>query len=123
MAEARLAFPEDHRRCESCHKAGNPDLRAQMGDSSFETVRGRIAVGNAFAIGTAPPLVGPQALAAFRDAGALQAFIRAAMPRHAPGSLGAEQSYALTAFVLKLNRALPEDKVIDRESAVQIRLP
>ncbi len=123
LAEARLAFPEDHRRCEGCHKAGNPDLRAQMGSSSFETVRGRIAVGNAFAIGTAPPLVGPRALPAFGDAGALQAYIHAAMPRHAPGSLGAEQSYALTAFILKLNRALPEGEVVDRENATQIRLP
>ncbi|CAA9553674.1 MAG: hypothetical protein AVDCRST_MAG86-33 [uncultured Truepera sp.] len=94
-----------------------------MGDSSFETVRGRVAVGNAFAIGTAPPLRGPHALTAFRDAGALQAFIRAAMPRHAPGSLSAEQSYALTAFVLKLNRALPGGVVVDRKSAAQIRLP
>ena len=104
LAEARLAFPEDHRRCESCHKPGNPGLKAEM-LGSFETVRGRVPVGNAFSIGVAPPLQGEGALKAFGDAAALQAFIRAAMPRHAPGSLSNEQSRALSAFLLELNRA------------------
>lgn len=104
LEEARLAFPEDHRRCESCHKPGNPDRQAEL-PNSFETMRGRVAVGNAFAIGSAPPLRGPGTLSAFKDAAALQRYIRAAMPRHAPGTLNGEQGYALTAFILKLNRA------------------
>ena len=103
LAEARLAFPEDHRRCESCHKPRNPSLKAEM-LGSFETVRGRVPVGNAFSIGVAPPLRGEGALKAFDDAAALQGFIRAAMPRHAPGSLNDEQSRALSAFLLELNR-------------------
>ncbi len=122
LEEARLAFPEDHRRCESCHKPNNPKLQTQMGSRSFETVRGRSVRGNAFAIGNAPPLHGEGALKAFGDAGALQAYIRAAMPRHAPGTLNGEQSYALAAFVAKLNRALPEDVVVDEKSAVKIKL-
>ncbi len=104
LDEARLSFPEDHRRCESCHKPSNPSLQTQMGDRSFETVRGRVPVGNAFDIGVAPPLRGDGALEAFRDGAALEAFIRAAMPRHAPGSLSAEQSRALSAFLLELKR-------------------
>ena len=121
LAEARLAFPEDHRHCESCHKLGNPQLRSQMGDRSFESVRGRSAIGNAFSIGVAPPLHGPNALPAFQNAAALQAFIRAAMPRHAPGTLNDEQSYALSAFVLKLNRVLPEEK-LNQENASTVKL-
>jgi len=122
LEEARLAFPADHRRCESCHKPSNPDLQTQMGNRSFETVRGRSVRGNAFAIGDAPPLHGGGALKAFGDAGALQAYIRAAMPRHAPGTLNGEQSYALTAFIAKLNRALPEDADVDQKSAASIKL-
>ena len=121
LAEARLAFPADHRHCESCHKPGNPQLRAQMGDRSFESVRGRSVIGNAFSIGAAPPLYGPKALPAHQNAAALQAFIRAAMPRHAPGTLNDEQSYALTAFILKLNGVLPEKK-LNKENAVTVKL-
>lgn len=121
LGEARLAFPEDHRRCESCHKPGNPQLQEQMGSRSFELVRGRSVRGNAFSIGDAPPLHGPVALRAFQDAAALQAFIRAAMPRHVPGTLDDEQSYALTAFILKLNRA-PLKDLINRENAAAFKL-
>ena len=121
LAEARLAFPADHRRCESCHKSGNPKLQAQMGDRSFESVRGRSVIGNAFSIGVAPPLHGPKALSAFQNAASLQAFIRAAMPRHAPGTLNDEQSYALTAFILKLNHVLPAEK-LNRENVATTKL-
>lgn len=101
LEEARLAFPEDHRRCESCHKPGNPDRQADM-RNSFELMRGPVAVGNAFAIGEAPSLRGPGALGAFRSPAALRAYIQAAMPRHAPGSLTPAQSRALSAFIQEL---------------------
>lgn len=125
LEEARLAFPEDHRRCESCHKPGNPRRQADM-LGSFETMRGRVAVGNAFSIGSPPPLRGQGVLPAFENAAALQRYIRAAMPRHAPGSLNGEQSYALTAFILELNldlnRALPTGAEVNRENAKRLRL-
>ena len=101
LAEARLAFPESHRRCESCHKPGNPDRQAELPDS-FELMRGRVAVGNAFSIGEAPALRGPEALQAFGSPAALRAYIEAAMPRHAPGTLTAAQGRSLSAFVLEL---------------------
>lgn len=115
LEEARLAFPEDHRRCESCHKPGNPDLQANM-QNSFELMRGRVAVGSAFAIGKAPPLAGERALPAFSDAGAMSAYIQNAMPRYAPGTLNERQARALTALILKWNRALPEGAVLTREN-------
>lgn len=101
LAEARLAFPESHRRCESCHKPGNPDLQAELPDS-FELMRGRVAVGNAFSIGKAPALRGPGALQTFGSPAALRAYIEAAMPRHAPGTLTEAQSKSLSVFVLEL---------------------
>lgn len=119
LEEARLAFPEDHRRCESCHKPGNPDLQADM-QNSFELMRGRVAVGNAFAIGEAPPLKGEGALSAFGDAAALSTYIHAAMPRYAPGALNERQSLALSALLLKWNRALPEGAVLTRDNAAEV---
>jgi hypothetical protein len=120
LEEARLAFPEDHRRCESCHKPGNPDLQAEMPDS-FELMRGRVAVGNAFAIGEAPSLTGEGTLSAFDDAAGLEGYIRTAMPRYAPGTLAEKESLALTALILKWNRALPEGAVLTRENADEFR--
>ncbi len=116
LEEARLAFPEDHRRCESCHRPGNPAKQADM-QGSFELMRGRVAVGNAFAIGVAPPLVGEGALSSFRDAQGLSSFIRSTMPRFAPGSLNEREALALTALLLKWNRALPEGAVVTRKNA------
>ena len=92
-----------------------------MGSRSFESVRGRSVIGNAFSIGDAPPLHGAGTLPAFQDAASVKAYIRAAMPRHAPGTLNDEQSYALTAFILKLNRAPPK-AVINRENAATFKL-
>ncbi len=92
-----------------------------MGNRSFESVGGRSVRGNAFSIGVAPPLQGKNAREAFQNAAALQAFIRAAMPRHAPGTLNDEQSYALTAFILKLNRAPPEES-LNRKNAATFEL-
>lgn len=40
-------------------------------------------------------------------------YIRRAMPFDAPQSLGADETYALSAYVLHLNGLLPEDAVLD----------
>ena len=91
LSEARLAFPEDHRRCESCHRPHNPP---QM---DLQAMHSR----NAFSIGDAPALLGEGALANFSDEGVLRSYIRATMPRPFPGSLS-DQDYAdLSAFLLQ----------------------
>ena len=50
-----------------------------------------------------PAVIGPGALAKFSDAAQLHAYIRAAMPFWKPGSLTEEESWRVTAFILRQN--------------------
>jgi cytochrome c len=50
-------------------------------------------------------------------------YIRRAMPLPTPGSLTADQGYAVTAYVLFLNGIVAEDDVIDAKSLPGIRMP
>lgn len=88
LEEARGAFPESHRRCTQCHKSGGPKLLFFPFQDN-----------NMFDVGQAPALRGEGTLSAFGDSKALSAYIQAAMPRHAPGSLSDAEAEAITAFV------------------------
>lgn len=99
LSEARLAFPEDHRRCESCHRPSNPPQMDLLAMHSR----------NAFSIGEAPALVGKDALAHFPNEEVLRSYISATMPRPFPGSLSEQDYRDLSAFLLELNA--PADKV------------
>lgn len=50
-------------------------------------------------------------------------YIRRAMPFPNPKSLGDDEVYALTAYVLHLNDILPADAALDRESLPRVRMP
>lgn len=50
-------------------------------------------------------------------------YIQRAMPQTAPGSLKPEQVYALTAFLLAENGAVPEDFVADKDSLPKVVMP
>ena len=112
LAEARLAFPEDHRRCSRCHKRGNPALMANP-----------FVDNNMFDVGDAPGLVGEDRLAAFPNAAVLYSYIHAAMPRHAPRTLADQEYWDITAHVLGLNHALPEDIALTEQNAATLSLP
>lgn len=86
--EAREAFPESHRRCTQCHKSGGPKIMTIPFQDN-----------NMFDIGDPPALRGSGTLRAWPDAAALRAYIEAAMPRHAPGSLSRAEAEAITAFL------------------------
>lgn len=62
---------------------------------------------NMFDIGDPPALRGPGTPQALPDKAALQAYIQARMPRHAPGTLSGGEAAALAAFVLELRAAPP----------------
>lgn len=93
FAEAREAFPEDHRRCQRCHKPNNP---ARM---SLEAMSPH----NAFSVGDPPALRGEGTLQAFPHALALYSYIRATMPRYEPGRLNDSEYWDITAFLLELS--------------------
>jgi S-disulfanyl-L-cysteine oxidoreductase SoxD len=50
-------------------------------------------------------------------------YIRRAMPYTAPGLLGADDTYAVAAYILNLNGILPDDGKLDRESLPKVRMP
>jgi S-disulfanyl-L-cysteine oxidoreductase SoxD len=50
-------------------------------------------------------------------------YIRRAMPLTAPGSLSAEQTYAVTAFLLEREGIVPPGTVLDAASLARIRMP
>ena len=50
-------------------------------------------------------------------------YIRRAMPFTAPGSLSADQVYAVTAFLLHANGIIGQNDVLDREQLPRVRMP
>ena len=50
-------------------------------------------------------------------------YIRRAMPQNAPQSLGNDDVYAVSAYVLNLNGLLPADATLDAKSLAAIRMP
>lgn len=50
-------------------------------------------------------------------------YVRRAMPHHAPKSLKDDEVYALTAYILYLNRLIGDDAVIDRASLPKVSMP
>jgi mono/diheme cytochrome c family protein len=90
-AEAKLAFPEDHRGCTRCHRPGNER------EMSFETMNERVH--NLFDVGNPPALRGPSALTSFPSDTVLLAYTRATMPRYQPGRLSDEEYAQVVAFM------------------------
>ena len=50
-------------------------------------------------------------------------FIHRAMPLGNEGTLTADESYALTAYLLFLNKVIPEDEVLDKQSLPMVKMP
>ena len=50
-------------------------------------------------------------------------YIHRAMPFNAPQSLSADETYAVTAWLLFQNHIIPEDAAIDAQSLPDVRMP
>ena len=50
-------------------------------------------------------------------------YIHRAMPVGAEGSLNDNEVYALTAYLLFVNKIIPEDQVLDKQSLPQVKMP
>lgn len=72
---------------------------------------------------TIPALIGPTTLAKFTDAAQLHAYIRAAMPFWKPGSLTEEDSWGVTAFLLRQNNLWDAKTDLDASNAATIIIP
>jgi hypothetical protein len=96
-AEARLAFPADHRTCTRCHRRDNAR------EMSFEEMNARPH--DLFDVGDPPAIRGDGALAGFASDAALFAYTRATMPRYQPGRLGDDDYADVVAFMRWLGEA------------------
>lgn len=97
FAEAIAAFPATHRDCAACHQPTNaPQMPgSQVGLATM-----------AFSLGDPPALAEPGRLVRFGTAGALFHYLRATMPRWAPGSLADDAYLDLTAHLLRMTGVL-----------------
>jgi S-disulfanyl-L-cysteine oxidoreductase SoxD len=50
-------------------------------------------------------------------------YVRRAMPHYAPKSLKDDDVYALTAYILHMNKLIPSDAVLDRDSLPAVVMP
>jgi S-disulfanyl-L-cysteine oxidoreductase SoxD len=50
-------------------------------------------------------------------------FIHRGMPLGNEGTLTADEAYALTAYLLFLNKVIPEDEVLDKQSLPKVKMP
>lgn len=50
-------------------------------------------------------------------------YIHRAMPVGSEGTLTPDEVYSLTAYLLYLNKVIPEDEVLDRQSLPKVRMP
>ncbi|WFU75340.1 cytochrome c [Bradyrhizobium sp. CB2312] len=96
-------------QCASCH-----------GDKGEGGLGDRLAGGQG-TIGTAKPVrtVGSY----WPYAPTLFDYIRRAMPQNAPQSLGDDDVYAVSAYVLNLNGLVGADAILDAKSLAAIRMP
>lgn len=112
LPEAKTSFPEEHRTCVRCHRPNNPPSM----DEAAMSWR------NAFDIGRAPALIGPDAeLDRFESGAALLAYVQGTMPRPWPGDLDDATYLRITAFLLQANGTdmgegpLTRDELASRE--------
>ncbi|MCE9645546.1 MAG: c-type cytochrome [Chloroflexi bacterium] len=71
---------------------------------------------------TIPAVIGTQTLQKFSNASALRAFIFSAMPYWKPGSLTEEESWQVTAFVLRENKLWAAREDLSASNADQVRV-
>jgi mono/diheme cytochrome c family protein len=95
LAEAKEAFPADHRQCHRCHKAGNPPIMSLIQIEARQH--------DLFSLGEPPALRGENTLAATADPAALRDYLQTTMPRYQPGTLTDAEYVAVTDFLLQLN--------------------
>lgn len=96
-------------RCAACHGAGGRGATA-------EELAGGTGALNSAAPDKTIGLYWPYATTIFD-------FTRRAMPMNAPGSLSADEVYALTAYLLFANGIIGERTEIDAETLPRVRMP
>jgi cytochrome c len=106
---AVLGKPIYVKRCASCHGETGEDPKYGL------------LVGGHGSLATAKPI---QTIGSFwQYATTLWSYIRRAQPFDAPGSLTADQVYAVTAYLLHLNGIIGEQEVMDAQTLPRVTMP
>ncbi len=106
VAEGQKIFAETCAVCHGENGEGKPADRLVGGYGTLATAKPVLTVGSYW----------PYATTLFD-------FIHRAMPFNAPQSLTADQVYAVAAYVLYLNRIVPEDAILDADSLPKVAMP
>lgn len=100
----------EEKGCIFCHGEGGvgasaPALKAEKGPDAPIWQRGRIL-----------PVRAPFATTVWD-------YIYRAMPLGVEGTLSADETYAITAYLLFVNKVIPEDLVLDKQSLPKVKMP
>jgi S-disulfanyl-L-cysteine oxidoreductase SoxD len=106
VAHGRQIFADTCAACHGEHGTEGPMERLAGGAGTLTTKKPIMTVGSYWPYATT-----------------LYDYIHRAMPLNAPQSLTADQVYAVTAYVLNLNKIVPDDAVLDKNSLPKIKMP
>jgi cytochrome c len=106
VAEGHAIFDEKCSACHGAHGEGKPMDRLVGGFGTVFDAKSERTVGSYWPYATT-----------------LVDFVRRAMPFDAPQSLTPDQVYAVCAYVLYLNKLVPEDAVLDAQTLPKIEMP
>jgi S-disulfanyl-L-cysteine oxidoreductase SoxD len=96
-------------KCQSCHGA-----KGQGGSQDQLT-------GGVGTIASAKPVKTP--VSYWPSATTIFDYVRRAMPLQTPQSLTDDEVYAVTAYLLSIDKIVPEDSVLDAKSLPQVKMP
>lgn len=104
-------------QCASCHGAKGEGMAPV-----FPALVGRDPRGENFDFASDPSI--PRTIGNYwSHATTLYDYIRRAMPLYSPGSLSANDTYAVTAYLLAANRVIPDTAVLDAAALRAVQMP
>ena len=106
VAQGQKIFADTCAACHGEHGTEGPMDRLVGGAGTLDTKKPIMTVGSYWPYATT-----------------LYDYIHRAMPLNNPQSLSADQVYAVTAYILSMNKIIPDDAVLDRNSLPAVKMP
>jgi len=104
-------------QCAACHGASGEGMAPV-----FPALIGRDPRGESFDFASDPSI--PRTIGNYwAHATTLYDYIRRAMPLYTPGSLSADDTYAVTAYLLAANQVIPDTAVLDAAALRAVKMP
>lgn len=104
-------------QCAACHGASGEGMAPV-----FPALIGRDPRGESFDFASDPTI--PRTIGNYwSHATTLYDYIRRAMPLYTPGSLSADDTYAVTAYLLAANQVIPDTAVLDAAALRAVKMP